>query len=345
MALNYNILVTGGSGYFGSLLLDKTKNYFSNSYNFDLIKNEDSEIKTFLGDIRDYNTIYNITKNIDIIFHNVAQVPIAKNKDLFESVNITGTENLLKAALKNNVQKIVLTSSSAIFGVPKSNPVDETTNPNPMDPYGKAKFQSELLCSKYIQQGMDISIIRPRTILGHGRLGIFQIIFDWIKNGYNVPVIGKGDNLYQFVHASDLADACISASLLKGPEIFNCGAKEFGTMYELLHSLCIHANTGSKVSHLPKNLTIFLMKLTSKLNISPLGDYHSLMYDKSMYFSNDKTYNMLNWKPKYSNEEMIKDSYDWYLENHSKIGMNTNKTSAHRSKIKQGVLGIVKRII
>ena len=82
------------------------------------------------------------------------------------------------------------------------------------------------------RRGLDVSIIRPRTIMGHGRLGIFQILFEWIRTGYNVPVLGRGDNVYQFVHADDLADACILAAARPGVATYNCGTDRFGTMRE-----------------------------------------------------------------------------------------------------------------
>ena len=87
--------------------------------------------------------------------------------------------------------------------------------PKPMENYGKAKYKAEKICQNYISENLDIIIIRPRTILGHGRLGIFQILFEWIREGKNIPVLGKGDNIYQFVHADDLADAIILASIQK----------------------------------------------------------------------------------------------------------------------------------
>ena len=65
--------------------------------------------------------------------------------------------------------------------------------------------------------GLDVSIVRPRTILGHGRLGIFGILFDWIADGADPIVLGDGSNRYQFVHADDLATVCLLAGDHAGP--------------------------------------------------------------------------------------------------------------------------------
>ncbi len=205
------VLITGGSGYFGSLLRDRLKERGQAVRIFDLADAEDRtpEVTFVAGDIRNEAQVRAACEGCEVVYHCVAQVPLAKDKHLFDSVNIQGTENLLKSALAAKVRKVIYVSSSAVFGVPKSNPVTEKTPPTPAEAYGRAKLQGETLCAKYTQQGLDISMIRPRTIMGHGRLGIFQILFEWIRTGYNVPVFGSGDNLYQFVHADDLAEACI----------------------------------------------------------------------------------------------------------------------------------------
>src|SRR5206468_9238347 len=158
---------------------------------------------------------------------------------------------LLRAALEAKVRKVINVSSSAVFGAPKSNPVTEETPPTPGEAYGRAKLEGERLCRGYAQRGLDVTIIRPRTIMGHGRLGIFQILFEWIHEGYNVPVLGRVDNVYQFVHADDLAEAFLLASARPGPTTYNCGAAKFGTMREALKHLCAHAKTGSKISRVP----------------------------------------------------------------------------------------------
>ncbi len=194
-----------------------------------------------------------------------------RTRHLFESVNIQGTENLLKSALAAGARKVIYVSSSAVFGAPKTNPVTEQTTPSPAEAYGRAKLEGETLCAKYAKLGLDVSVIRPRTIMGHGRLGIFQILFEWIRTGYNVPVFGKGDNVYQFVHADDLAEACILAAGWEGAATYNCGTDRFGTMREVLEHLCAHAKTGSKVRGVPMAPAVGLMNLTSALGTLAAG--------------------------------------------------------------------------
>ena len=338
-------LVTGGSGYFGSLLLRKLREQGHECAVLDIADADDrpADVRFVRADIRDAAAVNDAAGGIDVIFHNVAQVPLAKDRQLFESVNVTGTENLVRAALAQRVSKVVYTSSSAIFGVPKANPVTEDTPPAPAEAYGRAKLEGERICQRYVSEGLDVSIVRPRTILGHGRLGIFQILFEWIRQGYNVPVLGRGDNVYQFVHADDLAEACILAGSRSGPGLYNCGTDRFGTMRQALEHLCVRAGTGSRVKSVPMHLAVTSMKITSILGLSPLGPYHSLMYGKSLYFDITRAKRELGWQPRYSNDEMLFDSYNWYLQNREAIE-RTHGASHHRSPVKQGVLKLARHL-
>ena len=339
-------LITGGSGYFGSLLRDRLRARGQAVRVFDLSDADDRarDVSFLQGDVRDATRLKEAIAGCDAIFHCVAQVPLAKDKELFHSVNVQGTENLLRAALEAKVRKVIYVSSSAVFGVPESNPVTEETPPTPGEAYGRAKLEAETLSHDYAKRGLDVTIIRPRTIMGHGRLGIFQILFEWIREGYNVPVFGRGDNVYQFVHADDLAEACILAAVRPGATIYNCGAAKFGTMREALEKLCAHAKTGSKVRSVPMSPAVCLMNLTSALGLSPLGAYHALMYGRSLYFDIGKAQRELNWQPRYSTDEMFAQSYDWYLANREKI-LKAHHASHHRSAVKQGILSLVKHLL
>tara|TARA_B100000886_G_scaffold326699_1_gene273441 strand:- start:141 stop:1172 length:1032 start_codon:yes stop_codon:yes gene_type:complete len=339
-----NALVTGGSGYFGSLLIDKLlkKGFNVSSLDINAPDNLNESVKFYRADIRDGETLKTLFKGVDLVFHNVAQVPLAKDATLFNEVNINGTRNVCSAALHNNIEKIIYTSSSAIYGVPKSNPVDENTLAMPGESYGEAKLYGEKICESFSKKGVNVSIIRPRTILGHGRLGIFSIFFNWISQGVNIPVLNEGRNLYQFIHAEDLADACILSSKFDSKlSYFNIGSEDFGTMRKTIQDLCDYANTGSKVYSLPLKPIEIIMNVTSKLGLSPLGPYHSLMYGRSLYFNITKAKKELGFDPKYSTSQMFQESYDWFLENKQKLSSSEN-TSAHKRIVNESILKVLR---
>ena len=340
-------LVTGGSGYFGSILVRELRDRGYAVRIFDIREPEDNDsgLEFCQGDICDAAAISAAVQGAELVFHNVAQVPLAKNSKLFWSVNYDGTRNMLDACRSKAVKKVIYTSSSAIYGIPKVNPVTEETEPSPAEEYGNAKLAGEILCREYASRGLDVSIIRPRTILGHGRLGIFQILFEWIYQGKNIPILDGGKNVYQFIHGDDLAEACISAAQIRGAQDFNCGASSFGTMRDALENLCRHAGTGSQLKSLPMWLVEPAMNAFSVLSFSPLGTYHSLMYGRSMYFDASKAMQQLKWKPKYSNDAMFIENYDWYVRNREKVLNSNASRSHHRSPVKQGILALVQKLL
>ena len=338
------VLITGGSGYFGSLLAGHLQVAGDTVRNFDIATPDQSAsgIDFIKGDVLDRRALREACEGVDVIFHNVAQVPLAREKHLLERVNVDGTANLLESAREAGVRKVVHTSSSAVFGIPESNPVREDTPPRPVELYGRAKLRAEHLCHDAVSRGLDVTIIRPRTIMGHGRLGIVSILFDWVADGAPAFVLGRGRNRYQFVHALDLAEACKLASEQPGPSVYNIGATEFGTMRETLQALVDHAATGSTVRSLPTGPTVAAMKLLTRLNLAPFAPYHWLLYGESLWFDISKARGELGWEPRYSNAEMIIESYDWFLRHRQDLSEQGG--SLHRSLVRQGLLKFLKKV-
>jgi nucleoside-diphosphate-sugar epimerase len=338
------ILITGGSGYFGSVLAEQALARGDSVRILDL--NEPGELSgpvDFVqGDVRDRAVVRQACEGVEAVLHNVAQVPLARDRDLFWSVNVVGTANVLLAARDTGVSKVVHTSSSAIFGIPESNPVTEETAPHPLEDYGRAKLAAELLCQDAIRSGLDVTVVRPRTILGHGRLGIMAILFEFVADGAPVFVFGSGDNRYQFVHANDLADACLRASGREGPAVYNVGAQSFGTMRETLQALVDHAGTGSRVRSLPVGPASKAMQGVANVGLAPFAPYHWLLYGESLWFDVTKARTELGWEPRHSNTSMVIESYEWFLAHRHELGGKTG--SEHQSAAKLGALKLVKRL-
>lgn len=340
------VLITGASGYFGSLLAAKLHERGESCRLFDLVRPEEAPAGSELvvGDIRDPAAIRSACEGVEVLYHCVAQVPLARDRQLFESVNVQGAQNTLEAARDARVEKVVLLSSSAVFGRPPHNPVTEDTPTLPLEAYGRAKLEAEELARRFHdEQGLDISVIRPRTILGHGRLGIFQLLFDWVAEGRNAYVLGAGDNVYQFVHAEDLAEACMLSAAREGFSIYNIGGRAPCTMRESLEGLVRHAGTGSRVRSLPRTPAVLGMNALSQLRLAPFAAYHWLMYAESLYFDGAKAKQELGFEPTWGNVDMLCQSYDWYLANRDTLQQGQQR-SAHRSPVSQGVLRVLRML-
>ena len=136
-------------------------------------------------------------------------------------------------------------SSSAVFGIPYELPLTNTSYRYPVEIYGQSKKDAEdlILNAMAINTDFSASIVRPRTILGTKRLGIFELLFRWISKGKDAFLIGKGEGLFQFAHINDIVNSSIQSCLLNKRGVFNVGALEFSSLYEDLTKLTTHAGT------------------------------------------------------------------------------------------------------
>ena len=344
-----SVLVTGGSGYFGSVLCAAALARGDRVRVFDLNPPAPTEARDHVeyvaGDVRDRDAVARACKGIDVVLHNVAQVPLARDRHLFDAVNTLGTAHVLLAARDAGVRKVVHTSSSAIFGIPARNPVVETSPARPLEAYGRAKLRAEQLCHDAAHAGLDVTVVRPRTILGHGRLGLMAALFELVAEGAPVFVLGRGDNRYQFVHADDLADACLRAADRPGATTYNIGATEFGTMRDTLDALVAHAGTGARVRSLPKTPARFAMELLGRAGLAPFAPYHWLLYGESLWFDTTKAATELGWSPRYSNAAMVTESYDWFVTHRHELGTpHGSQGSQHQSPVRLGLLRALARL-
>jgi nucleoside-diphosphate-sugar epimerase len=338
------VLVTGGSGYFGGVLVDRSLARGDDVRILDLNRPQQTsgDVEVVVGDVRDLGTVESASRGVDVVFHTVAQVPLARDRQLLHSVNVVGTASVLLAARRTGVAKIVHTSSSAVYGIPARNPVDEGSPARPLEPYGRAKLEAEAVCRDAAAGGVDVTIVRPRTILGSGRLGIMAVLFDLVSAGAPVYVLDGGGNRQQFVHAEDLAEACLLAGDRTGVSQYNVGATEFGTMRETLEGLVEHANTGSSVRSLPGGPARFAMRALASVGQSPFVPYHWLLYGESLWFDTTKARDELGWSPRHSNLAMVIEAYDWFLAHRDRLG--SEGRSPHQTPARLGLLKLLRHL-
>ena len=338
-------LVTGGNGYFGSLLVERllVAGHTVRVLDIDPTGSQPDGVEVMVADIRDPAALRRAVAGVDAVFHNVAQVPLARDPALLRSVNVDGTVALLAAAARRawprSCTRRRAPCSGSLTTTPSANATCRTrsrpTAPPSSPPSGRA-------CAP-AADGLDVTIVRPRTILGHGRLGIFGILFDWIADGADPFVLGDGSNRYQFVHADDLARLCIAAAQAPGPDIFHAGTDRFGTMGAAIANLCEHAGTGAHVRSLPARPAAALMRATARLGLTPFAPYHWLMYGRSMWFDIEHARDRLGWTPRWSNDEMLADSYDWFVANRA-LATAGASGSRHRRSASSRLLGLLKSL-
>jgi len=343
------VLITGGAGFLG---LHLTSYLHKKNCKLTLVDIQEFNKKEYkndyelaICDVRNRKKLSGIIKGQDVVIHAAAALPLWKKEDIY-STNIDGTRNVLELAKKHNIKRVIYISSTAVYGVPKKHPIEEDDPCVGVGPYGKSKILAEDLCFRAILEGLPVTIIRPKTFVGTGRLGVFEILFDWIHDGKRIPVIGNGGNRYQLLDVEDLVEA-IYLFCLKNKKsydgAFNVGAEKFGVVKKDLEELFRFAKSGSKILRTPAFFVKKALWFFEKIGASPLYQWVYDTADKDSFVSIDKLKKTLNWRPKYSNSQALIKAYSWYLKNYKTIKSKKSGVT-HTVGWKQGILKLFKYI-
>lgn len=340
------VLVTGGAGFLG---INEIRHLLKSGFevisldivpfDYDDCKNK---ITIITGDIRDKQIVAAAMKGVQIIIHTAAALPLYTEEEIF-STDIDGTRNLLEAAENEKVKRFIHISSTAVYGIPDHHPLKEDDKLDGVGPYGKAKILAEEECLKYREKGMCIPILRPKSFIGPERLGVFALFYDWAQSGHGFPMIGNGNNRYQFLDVEDLCDSihlCITKPVDVVNDIFNIGAKEYTTMREDYQSVLDYAGFGKKIRGLPEKPIIVALRILEVLKLSPLYKWVYETASKDSFVAIEKAEKILGFKPKFSNKDALIRNYEWYMENLNNF--RNQSGVSHRVPWKQGILSLAK---
>ena len=210
------VLITGGAGFFGSILKQKLLDSGHRVVSIDLERDDQqhSHLQAIQGDIRNRPLMEKIYRDHQFaaVYHCAAILAhAAKDKNFLWTSNVLGTRIVAEGARQGKVPNLVFISSNCLWGRGYAHAIDEDEPPAPVEIYGQSKWEGEKIVNEF-QGEMNVVSIRCPTIMDSGRLGLLSILFEFIDEGRRVWTVGGGKNRYQFIYAQDLADACIRAA-------------------------------------------------------------------------------------------------------------------------------------
>jgi nucleoside-diphosphate-sugar epimerase len=301
------------------------------------------KIKIIKGDIRNSVSVEKAMNEVDAVVHAAAALPLYSSDEIY-TTDVIGTRVLLTCAYNNKIQRFVHISSTAVYGIPNHHPIYESDKLVGVGPYGKAKIEAEEVCLNFRDKGISIPIIRPKSFIGPERLGVFALFYDWAKDGKNFPMIGEGNNRYQLLDVEDLCEAIYKCLILPKEivnDTFNIGAEVFKTMKEDYQAVLDCAGFGKKIVPLPKTPIILALKILAFLRLSPLYKWVYETASTESFVSIEKAQGVLDFQPKYSNQDALIRNFKWYMDN---LASFQNQAGiSHRVPWNQGILSIAKK--
>lgn len=264
------ILVTGGAGFIGTYLvkfLNESGNSitifddFSNSNKHSIQNFEELGIKIIEGDIRDFKKISNAVKDHDIVIHLAAKISVVdsiKNPSKTFSVNVEGTKNVLLSCKKNNIKKIIVSSSAAVYGEGKKNFfINEKTKTNPISPYGESKIIMEQEIINFANKNkINFIILRFFNVYGNGQTkeyaGVITKFSEKIKNNKTIEIFGDGNQIRDFISISDIITSISKAIEYSKNGIFNIASGIPTNINELADLMLKISNKRLNIKYLPQ---------------------------------------------------------------------------------------------
>ncbi|MBL8581106.1 MAG: NAD(P)-dependent oxidoreductase [Rhizobiaceae bacterium] len=237
----------------------------------------------------------------------------AKRHEFFWPVNYHGTEHIMQAMGKVGAPRLVHFTTDMIYGHTVTWPMTEDHPVAPLGEYGQSKWETEKLAAEWRQRGMNISLFRPRLIIGPGRLGILAKLFKLIDWNLPVPMIGSGRNPYQFISVFDCAEAARLAWKAGVPnEAYNLGSLNPPPVRKLLGDLVRHAGSKSFLVPTPGWAVKRTLDMLDWMNMPIMDPEQYLIADEDCVLDVSKGERQLGWVPKYRDEDMLIAAYDEY---------------------------------
>jgi nucleoside-diphosphate-sugar epimerase len=338
--------ISGGAGFLGLHLARRLLADGNSVRSLDLVPLADPElereVEELRGDVRDPAAAGRLAAGADVFVHAAAALPIRGSGSEIRSVNVEGTATLLAAAREAAAGRAILISSTAVYGIPETHPIDEDSPLHGVGDYGRSKIEAEDVARGFTERGLDVVVLRPKTFIGPERLGVFEILFDWIREGRRIPILGDGSNRYQLLAVEDLVEAIVlSAGARVAGETLNVGATEFGTVRSDLEALIGHADSSSRLRPVPARPAELALRALELARLSPLAEWHYKTAHRDSYVDVSKAQRLLGWQARRSNVEALTRTYDWYLANRE--GMAAAGMT-HRVPWNQRALGVLKRL-
>jgi dTDP-glucose 4,6-dehydratase len=270
-------------------------------------------------DIRDRSTLDALDLKPDDMVYNMAAkmlspiVTRAERHEFFWPVNFHGVKNLLDRMDKAGCKRLVQFTTDMIYGHTHDIPKPESARKEPLGEYGKSKLATEELCQEWRAKGFNISIFRPRLIIGPGRLGILVKLFKLIDLNLPVPMIGGGRNPYQFISVFDCASAAEAAWRGGVPNReYNLGSDTPPPIRKLLGDLIKEAGSKSFLMPTPAPLVKMTLTMLDALNMPIMDPEQYLIADETCILDTSALRNELGWKPMHRDEDMLKAAYREY---------------------------------
>lgn len=324
---NKKVLVTGADGFIGSHLVEALINNgnsvkafcYYNSFNSwgwldSFPKEKLNQIEIFTGDIRDPNGVRTAMKNVDVVFHLAALIAIPfsyHSPDSYIDTNVKGTLNIVQAAKDLNVERVLVTSTSEVYGTAQYVPIDEKHPKQPQSPYSASKIGADCIADSFYRSfNLPVTIVRPFNTYGprQSARAVIPTIISQLLNGQEEIKLGDTKPTRDLLYVKDTVKGFLEiaqSDQLIGHEV-NIATQSEISIGSLAKEIIDQINPGAEI----------------------ITDDQRLRPSKSEVFrlfgSNQKLKDYTGWDQQYTLKEGVSETIAWFKEPNNLKQYKTN---------------------
>jgi dTDP-glucose 4,6-dehydratase len=317
-------IIFGGNGFVGRYTARDLLDAGEEVLICDIVKHDlpiYQKAKFMHVDITKPDAVATVPIKADDVVHNLAARmlhPIIKRRqryDYFYDVDYHGAVHIIDSMERAGCNKLVQFSTDMVYGPMQTPPPVKTDHPRvPIGEYSESKKALEDYCIKKRAEGLNVSIFRPRLINGPGRVGILGMLFNLIRLNMPVPLIGNGRNRYQMVSVFDCASAAICSArkgVVNGE--FNLGSQDPPTVRHLLNEVIRLAGSKSVLVPTPAGALKVFLRFLDRVDMPVLVPEQFEIADMDFVNDIETTKSMLEWKPQYTDIDMMLEAYRQFI--------------------------------
>lgn len=252
----------------------------------------------------------------DVVHHMATQLitpnhPRFGRDAYFRVCAVDGTREILAWMKGQGHRRLVFWSTDMVYGPAVQIPRPESHPRRPFGPYGRSKVAAEDIINRAVAAGdLSCTMLRPRLILGPGRMGILAVLFGLIDKGWPVPLIGPGTNRFQFVSVADCARATLAAADLGCPNgVYNLGSAGSPTEYELMRDFIARVGSRSRVVRTPAWLVKGILRTLNLVRIAPMDPEQYEIADLEVSLDISAAARDLGWVPRHHDTDLLTAAY------------------------------------
>ncbi len=314
-------LITGGCGFIGSAVVARLLAEGASIRILDLRTPRDhvdealraGRLEFIRGDLTYAPELERAMEGIDSVIHLGARLLLCGDLEDMRRVNIDGTRHVLEAARAAGVRRVVYTSTGMLYAHTPGRATREDDPARPSGPYGQSKLEAERVCRSFMDRGLEMVILRPLFVLGAGRLGVLHILFDRIRKGRPVYLVGGGTNRFHMIGVDDLASAILLAARDVPPGVYNVGVEHPTPVAAQMSALIAHVGSRSAIRPLPVSLVRFGIDLLAMLNLAPIEPEHQRVAFQDRVLDLTKAHRIMGWQAERGDVDLLIEAWQGYL--------------------------------